>query len=373
MRIGMMLRTLDEKGGIGNYTRYLLEELLPLDRENEYVLFYRNPAHLGRFSRFAHVRERVVRGENKAYWDQIAIPVACFRERIDLVFHPKFTIPLFAPCRAIMVVHGADWLIPEQARFYGRWNVRYNKLFLPLYLRKCSAVISVSQLTTDNFNRLLKLPAGKIRTVYLGPGRHFRRVEEPEKLEAVRRRYALPERFVLTLSGYDRGKRKNIGGIFGAYRSFHGRAPQKLVVGGKDCVRFRQDYAVPEEGYGRDILFPGWIDQQDLPAIYSLADLYLHPSNLEAFPVPLAEAMACGTPIVTSNVNGLREIAGDAALFVDPENPEEIAEAMLKVVSEPDLAATLKARGLDRSRLFTWERCARETLEIVRELAPARS
>src|SRR5262245_48070339 len=126
MRIGMMLRTLDEKGGIATYTRYLLEELLALDRQNEYVLFYRNPAHLGRFSRYPNVSERVVRGEHKGYWDQIAIPWMCWREKIDLVFHPKFTAPLLAPCKAIMVVHGADWLMPDQALFYPKWNVRYN-------------------------------------------------------------------------------------------------------------------------------------------------------------------------------------------------------------------------------------------------------
>lgn len=112
MRIALMLRAFDEKGGVGVYTRNLVEELLRIDRRNEYVLFYRSRSNLGRFASYPNVRERWLRGGNKAFWDQISVPLACRREHIDLVFHPKFTAPLLAPCKAIMVVHGADWFIP---------------------------------------------------------------------------------------------------------------------------------------------------------------------------------------------------------------------------------------------------------------------
>jgi glycosyltransferase involved in cell wall biosynthesis len=117
------------------------------------------------------------------------------------------------------------------------------------------------------------------------------------------------------------------------------------------------------------MLFPGWIDQQDLPAIYSMASLYLYTSNLEAFPIPITEAMACGTPIVTSNVNGLEEIAGDAALLVDPSQPSEIAAAVGQVLDDPGLGRGLSSKGLERAKLFTWEKCGRETLKIIESLA----
>ncbi len=372
MRIGMMLRSLDEYGGIGIYTRYLTEELLEMDRSNQYVLFYRSPANLGRFSHFENVFERVVSARNKALWDQVAIPLACWREKVDLVFHPKFTVPLLAPCKAVMVVHGADWFIPEQARFYNRLDVRYIKTVMPLYFKKASAVISVSQLTTDNFNRVLNLPPGKVRTVYFGPAKHFRPVEEPAILEAVKARYDLPDKFVLTLSKYGGGDRKNIANIFRAYEIYHrqAQAPHKLVVGGLECAKFRQDYGLPSNGHGQDILFPGWIDQSDLPAVYSMADAYLYPSNLEAFPIPVAEAMACGTPMVTSNANGLVEIAGDAALLVDPEDPQEISSALGRLLGDSRLRTELAEKGLARAQRFRWDKCARETLSILESLAP---
>jgi glycosyltransferase involved in cell wall biosynthesis len=364
-----MLRSYDEKGGVGVYTQNIVEELLRIDQANEYVLLYRDPRNLGRFGDFPNVSEVHVRAPGKALWDQIAVPIACRRHRIDVLFHPKFTAPLLAPSKVVMTVHGADWFIPEQAKFYTKLDVAYLKVWMPLYLRKCTTVISVSQLTTDNYNDVFSLPPGKVRTVYFGPARHFRRVEDPAEIARVRSRYDLPERFILTLTKRLGDGRKNLGNLLSAYALFHERdsAPTKLVVGGKDCHLFREEYAIPNSGYGADVVFPGWIDQADLPAVYSMAEMYLYPSNLEAFPIPITEAMSCGTPIVTSDANGLRELAEDAAMLVDPEDPEAIADAIGRVHADPDLRRGLRERGLERSQIFRWDKCARDTLEILTE------
>ena len=123
------------------------------------------------------------------------------------------------------------------------------------------------------------------------------------------------------------------------------------------------------DGYGKDILFPDWIDQTDMPAVLTLASLYLYPSHLEAFPIPLTEAMACGTPILTSNVNGLKEIGGDAALLIDPNDTESIADGMSHILSDPKLREQLSCKGLERSTMFSWDRCARETLAVLERVA----
>ena len=372
MRIGIMMRAYDEHGGIGVYTRNIVRELLELDHENRYVLFYRNPASIGAFAAYANVDEVVVRAPNKAIWDQIMIPLACRREQVDVLFHPKFTAPLFAPCKVVMVVHGADWFIPEQAKYYHPLDVFYLRVMMPRYFKKCSTVISVSELTTENYRQVFRLPEGKVRTVYFAPARFFKPETDPERLRAARETYGLPEKFILTLtkrSGGDR--RKNLGNIFSAYARYHRsvEAPHALVVGGKDAHLFRQEYGLPADGYGRDVYFPGWIEQKDLPAIYSLADLYLYPSNLEAFPIPITEALACGTPIVTSNANGLEEIAGDAAVLVDPEDAQAIAGAIGAVLGDTERMKKLSTKGLARSERFSWDRCARETLRILENAA----
>jgi glycosyltransferase involved in cell wall biosynthesis len=239
---------------------------------------------------------------------------------------------------------------------------------MPLYLRRAAVAISVSQITTDDFRRIFGLSDRKVRTVYFGPAAHFRRVTDGAVLADVRQKYGLPGQFLFTLAKTgDRG-RKNIGGVFEAFARLHGRIPHKLVVGGKDCVRFREAYGIPSDGWGADVVFPGWMDQADLPAVYSAAELYLYPSKQEAFPIPITEAMACGTPIITSRANGLEEIAGTAALFVDPQDPDDIAAAVGRVVADAQLREQLTAAGLARSKSFSWENCARQTLGILQEV-----
>ncbi len=365
MRIGIMLRSIDEQGGIGVYAHNVTRELLNADQDNEYFLFYRNPANLGRFAPHRHVTERVVRAPNKAVWDQVSVPLACHQAKLDVLFHPKFTVPLWASCKTVMVIHGAGWFMPGFQGYWSQRDVRYARAAMPLYCRRASAVISVSQLTTDTFNRALRLPPGKITTVYFAPARSFRRISDAQALGKVRAKYGLPDRFILTLSGSDRGARKNFAGILEAYRLLHGRVPHALVVGGKACHTFREVYAIPDTGYGACIQFPGWIEQADLPAVYSLADVFLYPSNLEAFPIPITEALACGTPIITSEANGLREIVGDAAVHVDPGNPAAISVALYRVLSEPPLREALSVQSVRRATAFNWDVCARETLRIL--------
>jgi glycosyltransferase involved in cell wall biosynthesis len=365
MRIGVMLRSLDEKGGVAVYSRNLVRALLDADRLNEYELFYRSAIHLGQFAGQANVREHVISARGKALWDQVAIPRICRDRRVDVLLHPKFTLPLLTRVPSVMVVHGADWFLPEAARFYSRLDRAYMRVFMPLYLRRAAAVISVSRLTTDDFERLFSLPKGKVQTVYFGAAQHFRRVNDAAALAHVRAKYRLPERFILTLSKRAGDTRKNMRRLFDAYERMHDQVPHKLVVGGLGCERFRDDYGLPAAGWGRDVIFPGYLDQADLPAIYSLCDLYLYPSNQEAFPIPIAEAMACGVPIVTSAANGLQEIAGEAAVLVDPGDVGAIAEASLQILTDPGLSSRLSAAGLARSRLFSWATCARSTLEIL--------
>ncbi len=365
MRIGIMLRTLHERGGVGVYAKYITEELLARDRENEYVLYYLGRSHVGTFAHYSNVEERPLKTTNKAVWDQISVPLACRRDRIDVLFHPKFTVPLLAPCPSVMVLHGAGWFIPEHQKYWGAMDVRYLRLVMPLYCRRAKAILSVSNVTTDIFTRLFRLPEGKVKTVYLAPGKHFSRVEDTAILDSVRKRYGLPEQFVFTLSKYPGGDRKNIDGIFAAYEAVHGTTDHKLVVGGKNCDKFRDDYHLPSDGFGKDVLFPGYIAQEDLPAVYSLASVFLYPSNMEAFPIPVTEAMACGTPLITSTGNGLKEIAGEGAVLVDPREHSAIAAALDHVLQNEDVRTSLGQKGLERSKMYSWEKCASETLDVL--------
>lgn len=372
MRIAIMMRSADEAGGIGVYARNIVEELLKLDHENEYVLFYKSEKHVGRYSRFANCREVLLTGKNKAIWDQVTIPRAARHEKIDLIFNPKFTVPLFTRCKTVMVVHGADWFVPPYDEVYTTLDNFYIKRVMPLYFRKADFISSVSDYSTDGFVKAFPWCKKKIRTIYFGPNKLFRPISDEQTLGAVRSKYNLPEKFILTVIRYDpgtRNTRKNFKGMaeaYSLYKKMGGK--EKFVVVGRDCDRYGEDHDLKGLGIQDDLIFPGLIPQADLPAFYSLAKLYLYPTIIEAFPIPTTEAMACGCPIVTSNGTGLVELTHGVSLAVDPLDSQAIADAMKKVLDDEGLQQEMREKGFERSKIFSWEKCAVETLEIFKNL-----
>src|SRR5918996_899727 len=373
MRIGIMARAYDEKGGIGVYTRNIIRELLTIDKHNEYFIYFKNPALVGSFADCANATERYILGKNKLWWDQVSIPRAAKRDAVDLIFHTKFTAPLFCRAKRVMVVHGADWFLPKFANVYNRSDVLYIRAIMPLYFRACSKVLSVSNYSTDGFLKAMPQFRGRVITSYFGPQKGFKKIYDREQLELIRRRYRLPEKFILTVIRYDPGTpntRKNAGNILKAYsllKKHHG-VEHKFVIVGKDCHRYGAEHRIDELGIAEDVIFTGLVDQSDLPAFYNLAALYLYPTIIEAFPIPITEAMSCGTPIITSHGTGLEELAGDAALKVDPRDPVAIAEAAHRVLTDSGLAEQLSKRGLERAKIFSWRRCAEQTLGVFNDV-----
>lgn len=365
MRIGIMLRAFEERGGVGVYTRNITRHLLEAAPQHEFFLYFGRAGDLGTYTEFPNAIERHVPLGNKALWDQVKMPMRFRRDRLDVLFHPKFTVPLVCGHRSVMVLHGAGWFIPETRRFWSRTTRAYTRLMMPIYCRRAGAVLSVSEITRQEFCNRLGVAESKITTVYFAPGDQFRRAVDPAHAAAIRERYGISDGYILTLTGGDRAERKNFDIILDAFRRVHRERPCKLVVAGRGCEDFRARYGIPDTGYGADVIFTGWVEQQDLPALYQSAAVFLYPSNMEAFPIPITEALASGTPIVTSNAYGLRELAGEAALLVDPSDPAEVAGAVQRILDDADLRSDLQTRARHRSKQFEWDRCSRQTLRIL--------
>jgi glycosyltransferase involved in cell wall biosynthesis len=368
MRIGIMLRAHEEQGGVGVYARNVTRHLLALGEEHEFFLYFINRDRLQEYREFSNSHGRFVPPCGKFLWDQVQIPRMFRRDRLDVLFHPKFTVPLLCARRSTMVLHGAGWFIPETRHFWTRTTRAYARLMMPIYCRLAGAVLSVSEITRQVFIDRLGVPPEKITTVYFAPGPQFVLEPTPARTGEIRTRYGLPERFILTLSGGDRAERKNFGAILESFRRVHSQQRSALVVAGRGCEDFRQRYGIPDTGWGRDVIFTGWVEQSDLPVLYRQASVFLYPSNMEAFPIPITEALASGTAIVTSDAYGLKELAGDAALLVDPADPDAIAAAVLRLLSNPELRQELCSRAAVRSKLFNWDECAQKTLAILTQV-----
>jgi glycosyltransferase involved in cell wall biosynthesis len=365
MKLGFCLRTWGEKGGIGVYSRSLLNALLALDSDNQYVLFYHDRNHLGQFSHHAHVKEIHVPAPAKIVWDQVVVPLRAAREHVDILLHPKLAVPLLTTSKTVMVLHGTERFVYPQ--FSYRSDILYFKTIYPLYLRRASAIISVSENARQDVIRFLDIDPDKVRTIHLAPGERFKKIDDESLLRSAREKYGLPERFVLNVGLIYPGK--NIPNLLRALRLVRRHVAVDLVIAGTGKRMFQDDVnLIGDLGLTENVLLPGYIPHEDLVAVYNLAEAVVFPSFYESFPAIPLEANACGCPVVTSHTGGTPEAAGDAALYVDPLDVEGIAEGIQRVLTDRELRTDLVEKGFQNVKRFSWETTARQTLDLFESL-----
>jgi glycosyltransferase involved in cell wall biosynthesis len=365
MRIAVMMRHAAEGGGTGTYTRELVRGLVNQGAGHRFDLLFDDPAAAAEWAGHAHVHPVILHASSRMAWDQWAVPRYCNAAGVDVIFNPKHAMPLLAKAPCLFVLHGADWfVVPEN---YG-WRLRaYQAVALPLYLRKASHTISVSEESRRRLAARFPFTAGQSDTIHHGVSARFRPVTDPQVLAEVRARYRLPPRFVLYLGLIYR--QKNVAGLLEAFRRLMASVPHDLVVAGRPAFHGRRALApLADPALAARVHLPGWIDEEDLPAVLSLAELFAFPSYYEGFGIPLLEAMACGTPVVTSTGGACPEVVGAAAPTVDPDDPDAIAAAMHAVLADPERASRQRRLGLARAKLFGWDTAAARTLAVLEAL-----
>jgi glycosyltransferase involved in cell wall biosynthesis len=372
VRIGVMLRHYDQHGGgVKVYTQRLLRALFDLGSNHEFVLLYRNPALVGTYRDDRGVEEVAISGRSVLSWDQIAVPKAVRRHRIDLLYNPKYSIPLAAPCPSVWVCHGLDWYVmPWASKPIDRLS---HQFLVPRYASRADAIIAVSEITKRHVMQYLRVPAERVVTVYSGVDDVFRSPPDQSRLREIRAKYSLPDRFVLYAGAIY--PPKNFTRLVRAYAQVGPERGIPLVIAGGEN-RFLSEREIQEPtalGIAEWVRWPGWVDQEDLAGFYSLADALLLPSLFESCGLPVLESMAAGTPVVTADRYGTRELGEGAAVLVNPESVESIAGGIRRVLDDSAMRAELISAGRERSRGFTWARCASETLRVLEDVAERRS
>jgi glycosyltransferase involved in cell wall biosynthesis len=367
MRIGIMLRHVGQHpGGVVVYTNELLRAMFAHGAGHEFVLFFQQARPSNEFPESARLRHVLVPTASRLIWDQVALPLAVRREGIDVLFNPKFSIPLSAGCRTAWVCHGLDWYVmPWASRLPDRIS---HRVLVPRYAQKADAIITVSETVREHALRYLKVPAEKLHVVYSGANERFHRPVSVEAQQALRARLNLPEHFVAFLGALY--PPKNFTRLLQAYAaSGPARGYHLVVVGGSN--RFLSEHEVElgrKLGLQEWVHNVGWLNPEDLPALYSLATGMVMPSLYEACPLPIIEAMAAGCPIVTADRYGTAELSGDAAVLVDPESIESIAAGIGRLLDDEALRMDLVARGRRRAAPMLWETTARKTLQVLEAL-----
>ena len=377
MRVLISAMQVGNLSGTGTYTRKIVEYMMAAGSGTEFVLVWpketagphlMSPSHMNIL--YAPTGVPAVR----AVQEQRLIRRAARHVDPDIIHYPASIGPWIPGMpagsmleRCVVTVHDLAYLkFPE--RFSAARRLYY-RTSMVRGARRAAHVIADSESTRRDLVELGGIPAERITVVHLGVENTFAPVDDDAVLARVREKYSLPPRFFLFVGTIE--PRKNVACIVEAYTQLaDGLDDIDLVIAGRRGWKFGPLYAQIERAELTDrILMPGRIDDKDLAAVYSCAEAFVWPTIYEGFGLPLLEAMACGTPVISSDIGVVREVVGDAALLIDPQSPQQLADAMQRVVSSGDFRDDLVRRGIARARLFPWEQTATRTLEVYRRVA----
>lgn len=365
LRIAIDCRTIGKKRtGDEVYTKNLVLNLARVDSQNQYFLLFDrqvNPEELDLLlpSNFKIV---VITPSHKLLWTMYALPKWLRKNNIDIL-HVQYITPFWLPknIKVITTIHDISW------KFYPQYIKKSDLFFLnaliPISLKKADKIITVSQTSKNDIVKIFKISPDKIAMIYNGADNTVG--------HAMSDSINLPEKFILYVGTLQ--PRKNIPALLEAFNILNTKYPilnTKLIIAGGKGHNYDQriDMLVEKYKLQDKVLFPGFVDEKDLATMYGLADLFVFPSLYEGFGIPAIEAMAMGTPVVVSNKSCLPEVVGQAGLIVDPENSEEFADVIYKILSDKALRNNLIEKGYKRAKEFSWEKTAKETLEVYKKL-----
>jgi glycosyltransferase involved in cell wall biosynthesis len=379
MKIGIEAQRIfrKKKHGMDMVALELIRNLQLIDSENEYIVFVKDDEDNQVIQETANFRIVKLEGGFYPLWEQIALPKAAKKEGCQLLHCTSNTAPVFTSVPLVVTLHDIIYMessIPKimkgSGTLYQKFGNAYRRLVVPAIVRKSRKIITVSHFEMKRIGQFFGMADdSRLTAVYNGVSTHFKKVTDKPELARVREKYKLPEQFFFFLGNTD--PKKNTRGTLKAFSDFlvQTGSNHRLVM--LDYDREELDKLLIEIGNkelaGR-IVLTGYVVNTDLPAIYSMCDVFLYPSLRESFGIPMLEAMACGAPVITSNTSSMPEVAGTAAVLVDPYRPEEITSAIIRILNDQELRTELTSKGYSRAADFSWASMAEHVRKIYQEV-----
>lgn len=378
MRIGIDIRNLGKKRTGDEVVFFnLVKNLARIDVQNEYFLFtdiadknilkeIENSLEIKSKPNFKIV-SLATPGilNNKFFWNIWSLPKYLRENPVD-VYHTQYITPFFVPkkIKIITIVHDISFnFFPQFIKFS---DLFFLKILIPRSLKRADKIIGVSQFTRNEIIGYYKINPEKVEWIHNAVSDNFFREILPEELEAVQKKYGLPEKFILYLGTMQ--PRKNLPFLIEAYAKTKTKLPEiKLVLAGKRGGRNFDEKigeTVKKHSLEKDIFFPGFIDETDKPVVFKLARVFCFPSLYEGFGIPILEAMALGVPVVASDIPPHEEITGDSVLLFDRQNLDDLAQKLHDICTQDNLRKNLIIQGEAQAEKFSWEETARKILEI---------
>ncbi|MFH1255596.1 MAG: glycosyltransferase family 1 protein [bacterium] len=408
------------KSGTEWYSYHLIRELAKIDSKNQYILYSDKPLKRGLIdltdendsdnpikinscgwqeikSQHGNFRAKILKWPFQFLWTQARLSYEILAHPVDILFIPAHALPIIHPKKSIVTIHdigferycnlyNADKIGPEngliskifdflaQMFTFGKFRsniLDYHSWSAKFSLSRAAAIIAVSEFTKKEIMELYKTDEKKIKVVRHGlDGKLYRRISDNEKIEQVLNKYDIKKPYIFYVGRLE--KKKNTAKLVEAYavmRKKFKHIKHKMVLVGSAGFGFDEvKYVINEFDIEEDVIITGWIPESDMPYIYNGADMFVFPSIYEGFGIPLLEAMSCGTPIAASNTASIPEVAQDAALLFNPENKDDMAEKMAKILSDKQFAEKLAEKGFARIKDFSLEKCAKQTLELIENI-----
>ena len=345
-----------------------IKELQQIDTENEYYVFVKpGEDHCVESTKNVHIIE--LNCPSYPLWEQWALPRAAKKYGVEILHCTSNTAPIWCNIPLVLTLHDIIFLEPRDKQnhsLYQNMGWLYRRLDVPRILNKCRRIITVSNFEMENIISKLGIPRERMAMIYNGYNNWFKPIEDTSH---VTKKYIVDEGYFFFLGNTD--PKKNTERTLVAYSKYlqQSDVKRKLLMADLDAEYLNSIILRNHiENIKEHILMPGYIVNSDLPYIYNGAFAFLYTSLRESFGIPLLEAMACGTPVITSNTSSMPEIAGHDAILVNPESSDEIAEMMLQLESDEDLYRKQKALGLERAKLFSWRRTAEQLLRLYQKV-----
>ncbi len=379
MRIGIdVTSAVRQGGGIGRYTRELVQAVTALDEANQYTLFSAPPPKgsslTAVFPPAPHVSHKIAPLSEAWlyrlwYRARLPVPVQWFTGKLDLFHSPDFVLPpVQGSVPTLLTVHDLSFVhYPE---VYPQALVNYLNQVVPWSVGRATHILADSAATKADLTAVWNTPPEKITVLYSGVGAAFERVEDEGRITAVRQQYHLGDAPYLLSVGTVQ-PRKNYQMLIQAFAPLAAQWPHHLVIaGGKGWLYDEMIAEVTRQGLDGRVHFTGFVADADLPALYSGADLFVMPSVYEGFGIPLLEAMACGVPVLASNVSSLPEVGGETAVLLPPHDPTAWTTAMQRLLNDPLLQKEMTAAGYEQVQKFSWQQAAAQLLTLYHDLFP---
>lgn len=375
MKIGIEVQRLfrERKFGIETSSLELIKKISQLDHNHEFVIFAKDDHDRACLAACDNIKIKTIGGKFFADFEQFFLPIAARNEQIDILHCTGNTAPYFCTIPIVQTLHDIIFMdaIPENDSYYQRFGNHYRRNVVPLITPRSKAVITVSQYEKKRIVSRLGIPDEKIHVVYNGiDEKRFYNDPGISQQQEVKAKYKLPDDYILFLG--NPSFRKNSCRAIEAYVRYAAKTenPMALVTPGlseKFVADKLRELNYPYDKYS--FITPGYIQDSDLPAIYRCSKIFLFPSLSEGFGMPAVEAMACGTPVITSSLSSMPEIAGNAAILIDPLSALDISDAILALVSNDELREKKIHDGLLNAKRFNWASAAWKVLGLYESVA----